>query len=406
MIGFIVSAVGLPILGVLAVSFAGGFEHLADRISPTFARVLSLLIMLTIGPCFAIPRTASTSYEMAVAPFAGSLPTWLTQLLYSAVFFALAFILAQHPEKLSKAFGKIMGPLLVALIVVLFIACLVILPSSFSAPMGNYEHGQIAQGFLDGYQTMDLLAALYFGIVISANARTMGIDNEHAVRWETALAGIGTGILLTVVYAALAFVGMVSGTMVSIDPANDTGATVLTNLTSRAFGLPGTALLGLVFVVACFNVCTGLLCTCSTYFHNMMPSVAGMRMSYRRWTAVMALFSFMISNAGLSTIITVSVPVLVALYPVAIVLVVLSLVHRPLTSHAPRIYVWTIGLVGAFGVIGLIDTITQTFGWTMPYLHDALAGVPGQSMQIAWMIPAAIGIVCGIIDSALRRTKA
>ena len=123
-IGFIVSAVGLPILGVLAVTFAGGFDKLAGRVSPKFALFLGLAIMLTIGPCFAIPRTATTSYEMMVAPF---LPArtgwggWTTQLAYSLVFFAVAFLLAQHPEKLSAVLGRFMGPLLLVMIAVLFV---------------------------------------------------------------------------------------------------------------------------------------------------------------------------------------------------------------------------------------------------------------------------------------------
>ena len=124
-IGFIVSAVGLPILGVLAVTFAGGFDKLASRVSPKFALFLGVAIMLTIGPCFAIPRTATTSFEMMVAPFVPSSYGWLAQLIYSLVFFTLAFLFAQHPEKLSKVLGRFMGPLLLVLIAVLFIACLI-----------------------------------------------------------------------------------------------------------------------------------------------------------------------------------------------------------------------------------------------------------------------------------------
>ena len=245
--GFIVSAVGLPILGVLAVSAAGGFEQLANRVSPKFSLVLGVAIILTIGPCFAIPRTATTSFEMAVVPFTADAPRWLTQLVYSLVFFALSFVMAQHPERLSKTLGRFMGPLLLVLIAVLFAACLVIGHGAFTAPYGNYASGQLARGFLDGYQTMDLLAALYFGIVISANVREMGVTDESANRRETGLAGVGTGVMLIAVYGALSYVGMVSGAFATIDPAKDNGATVLTNLTASAFGPWGTAFVGLVF---------------------------------------------------------------------------------------------------------------------------------------------------------------
>lgn len=291
-IGFIVSAVGLPILGVLAVTFAGGFDKLASRVSPKFALFLGVAIMLTIGPCFAIPRTATASFEMMVAPFVPSSYGWLAQLIYSLVFFTLAFLFAQHPEKLSKVLGRFMGPLLLVLIAVLFIACLIHGIGTPANPMGDYSTNQIARGFLDGYQTMDLLAALYFGIVISANIRAQQVDDESQVQKETAYAGLGTGVLLIVIYGALSYVGVVSGAIATIDPTKDTGATVLTNLTSSLFGTFGTAFLGIVFVIACLNVCTGLIGTCATYFHTRFRTVAGRTLSYRTWQVIFTVFSF------------------------------------------------------------------------------------------------------------------
>ena len=132
-----------------------------------------------------------------------------------------------------------------------------------------------------------------------------------------AYAGLGTGILLIVIYAVLGYVGVVSGSIASVNPATDTGATVLTNLTASLFGTFGMVFLGIVFVIACLNVCTGLICTCATYFHTRFATVAGRRVSYRAWQALFTVFSFVVSNAGLSMIIKVSVPVLAALYPIA-----------------------------------------------------------------------------------------
>lgn len=361
-IGFIVSAVGLPILGVLAVTFAGGFDKLASRVSPKFALFLGVAIMLTIGPCFAIPRTATTSFEMMVAPFVPSSYGWLAQLIYSLVFFTLAFLFAQHPEKLSKVLGRFMGPLLLVLIAVLFIACLIHGIGIPANPMGDYSTNQIARGFLDGYQTMDLLAALYFGIVISANIRAQQVDDESQVQKETAYAGLGTGVLLIVIYGALSYVGVVSGAIVTIDPAKDTGATVLTNLTSSLFGTFGTAFLGVVFVIACLNVCTGLIGTCATYFHTRFQTVAGRTLSYRTWQVIFTVFSFIVSNAGLSAIIKVSVPVLSALYPIAIVLVLLALTHKSLGARFPHVYFWTVLLVGIASFATCISSLVAVFG--------------------------------------------
>lgn len=402
-VGFIVSAVGLPILGVIAVSMAGGFEQLAKRVSKRFSIVLGTIIILTIGPFFAIPRTATTSFETAIIPFAGDTPRWVLQLAYSLVFFTFSFLVAQHPEGLSKTIGRFMGPILIVLIAVLFVSAVVMKHPALPAPSGNYAHGLIPRGFLDGYQTMDLLAALYFGIVISANLRTMGVTDESRNRQETAKAGLGAGILLVVIYASLAFVGAVSSSLAPIDAGRDTGAAVLTNLTTSAFGPLGTLLLGLIFVIACFNVCTGLISTCSSYFQNQFPVVAGRRITYRAWSIIFTVFSFVVSNAGLAVIIKVSIPVLSALYPISIVLVALSLLHRVFSSKFPRVYFWTVLCVGVVSICECVNSLVMTFGGMLPWLNAALKTLPFASAQLSWLLPAALGLIIGIADSLIRR---
>ena len=421
-IGFIVSAVGLPILGVLAVTFAGGFDKLASRVSPKFALFLGVAIMLTIGPCFAIPRTATTSFEMMVAPFVPSSYGWLAQLIYSLVFFTLAFLFAQHPEKLSKVLGRFMGPLLLVLIAVLFIACLIHGIGIPANPMGDYSTNQIARGFLDGYQTMDLLAALYFGIVISANIRAQQVDDESQVQKETAYAGLGTGVLLIVIYGALSYVGVVSGAIATIDPTKEgewlrvvralgvrrreavvmRRVMTLADLTSSLFGTFGTAFLGVVFVIACLNVCTGLIGTCATYFHTRFRTVAGRTLSYRTWQVIFTVFSFIVSNAGLSAIIKVSVPVLSALYPIAIVLVLLTLTHKSLGARFPRVYFWTVLLVGIASFATCISSLVAVFGGSIGWLDAALAMLPLQQYQLGWVVPAILGVAIGIADAPRR----
>ena len=399
MVGFVVSAVGLPILGVIVVAQAGGFGNLSARVSKRFALVLGVAIMLTIGPLFAIPRTASTSFEMAVVPFAGQQNLWLVRLLYSLVFFGLAFLVAQHPDKLSQVLGKVMGPLLLVMIVVLFAACLFAKHPGFANPQGSYAHHQLMQGFIDGYQTMDLLAGLYFGIVISANISSMGVEDEHDNRAETGIGGIFTGIMLAIIYAMLGFVGAVSGSYQAIDGATDTGATVLTNLTDRLFGHVGTMFVGLIFIVACFNVCSGLLSTCSSYFHKQFGTVLG----YRGWTIVFTLIALVIANIGLSAIIKLSVPVLEALYPIAIVLVLLSLLHGVFTRHFPAVYFWTVLFTAIDSVANGIANLVAAFGGRLVWLETACNWLPLNSVALGWVVPALAGFVVGIIVSIAER---
>ena len=223
---------------------------------------------------------------------------------------------------------------------------------------------------------------------------------------ETAVSGISLVnticVLLIVIYGALSYVGVVSGAIATIDPTKDTGATVLTNLTSSLFGTFGTAFLGVVFVIACLNVCTGLIGTCATYFHTRFRTVAGRTLSYRTWQVIFTVFSFIVSNAGLSAIIKVSVPVLSALYPIAIVLVLLTLTHKSLGARFPRVYFWTVLLVGIASFATCISSLVAVFGGSIGWLDAALAMLPLQQYQLGWVVPAILGVAIGIADAPRR----
>ena len=176
--GLAVSAVGLPIAGVVAVARAGGLDKLAGRVHPVFAMVFTILVYLSIGPCLAIPRTASTSFQMLVPLIGGGSGL---QLAYSVLFFAAAFLVALQPEKLTNWLGRILCPSLILLIVVLFAGCLAHpLAAYYGAPSAEYAALPTVQGILYGYQTMDTLAGLNFGAVIALNIRARGVTESRA----------------------------------------------------------------------------------------------------------------------------------------------------------------------------------------------------------------------------------
>ena len=223
--GLAVSAVGLPIAGVVAVARAGGLDRLAGRVHPVFAMVFTILVYLSIGPCLAIPRTASTSFQMLVPLIGGG--TGL-QLAYSVLFFAAAFLVALRPEKLTDWLGRILCPCLIVLIVVLFAGCLIHpLAAHYGTPSAEYAALPAVQGILYGYQTMDTLAGLNFGAVIALNIRARGVTESRAVEGGTIRAGFIAGGLLLVVYAMLGHAGAETGT---VYPGLATGAEVLTAL--------------------------------------------------------------------------------------------------------------------------------------------------------------------------------
>ena len=250
-LGLAISAVGLPVAGVIAVARADGLDKLAGRVHPVFAQVFMILIYLSIGPCLAIPRTASTSFEMAVTPFLGeSAPAGMLQLIYSVLFFAAALALALQPERLTDRLGKVLCPILIALIVVLFVGCLVKPVGGYTVPTGNYTGNQAVRGFLDGYQTMDTIAALVFGIIIALNIKARGVEQEKSVVRGTIRAGWIAGAMLLVIYAMLAHIGAMAG---GAFPGATNGAEILTKMVPAVFGTWGSAILAAVFVIACFN---------------------------------------------------------------------------------------------------------------------------------------------------------
>jgi LIVCS family branched-chain amino acid:cation transporter len=402
MVGFLIAAIGLPVMGFIAVALAGTARELAGRVHPKFGEFFVAAVYLAIGPCLAIPRTSSTAFEMLVPLLPEGVSLGTARLVFAIGFFVVAFVLTLRPGVITRVLGRITGPALIALIVLVVGAAVISPLGPAAVPQAPYDAGAAVQGFLTGYQTMDLLAALYFGIVISANIRAQQVDDESQVQKETAYAGLGTGVLLIVIYGALSYVGVVSGAIVTIDPTKDTGATVLTNLTSSLFGTFGTAFLGVVFVIACLNVCTGLIGTCATYFHTRFRTVAGRTLSYRTWQVIFTVFSFIVSNAGLSAIIKVSVPVLSALYPIAIVLVLLTLTHKSLGARFPRVYFWTVLLVGIASFATCISSLVAVFGGSIGWLDAALAMLPLQQYQLGWVVPAILGVAIGIADAPRR----
>lgn len=384
MAGFALTAVGFPILGVAAVAGSGGLTALGNRVHPKFSFVFTLLVYLSIGPCLAIPRTASTSFEMAVKPFvtggAG------VQLLYSAMFFGIAFLVALKPDRLTQRLGKILTPCLLTLIVILFAGCLIHPAGTYALPSGPYADTPFSKGFLEGYQTMDTIAALNFGLVIAMNIQALGVKQDDGVVKETVKSGVIAGVIMILVYGALAHIGAMAGGSLE---RTENGAGTLTALARYLFGNTGTILLGVIFLIACLNTCIGLLSCCGSYFSTILP-----RPGYVGWVGIFAAASMVVSNAGLNKILEVSVPVLNAIYPVAIVLIVLALLHR-FIRKLRYIYQCVILFTGIASVLSAI----MESGIYLPVIGGLTERLPFYSAGLGWLVPAATGAAVGILLS-------
>ena len=383
LIGFSLTAIVFPVLGVIAIAMAGDLMHLSGRVGRKFAMIFTILVFLALGPGLAIPRNAAVSFEMAVVPFMKQVPLW-SRILYSLIFFAISYLLSVKPEKLVDWLGKILGPILIGLMLLIVIGCFLNAPGGFAAPSGDYAANQITHGFMDGYNTMDTLAALNFGNIIALNVINKGIREKKTVVKYTINAGIVAGILLFVIYAALSLVGALSGGTFT-NATN--GANVLTNIVSYLFGMPGLILLDMIYVLSCLTTCVGLLCSCSEFFASIT------KMSYKKWVALFAGTSFLISIIGLDQILRISVPILTAIYPIAMVLVILGLLQKQI-AKAPKIYPCAITVTAVVSVIYALNSI----GIIIPGITNLILSIPPLP-DLCWVIPALIGAVIGWIWS-------
>lgn len=385
MVGFTLSAIGFPILGVIAVAKAGGLDVLGKRVHPRFAFVFTLLIYLSIGPCLAIPRTASTSFEMAVVPFLGQNGSLrVAQALYSAAFFTIALLLALRPDKLTQRLGKILTPCLLGLILIIFLGCVIRPIGDYGMPVNSYERNPLVKGFLEGYLTMDTIAALNFGIIIALNIRAMGVTDEEEVVKSTIQAGLLAGVILLCVYSALAHIGAQAGGTFGL---MENGAQTLNQVVRFQFGMPGTLILAAIFFIACLNTCVGLLSCCSKYFCTIIPQIG-----YRLWVCLFAGVSLVISNVGLNKILEISVPVLNMLYPVAIALIILAFLH-PLIKNRKWVYPTCILFTGVVSVVSSLEQISVI----LPGVTGLVGRLPFYEMGLQWVIPAAAGAALGYV---------
>lgn len=394
MAGFFITAVGFPIMGVIAVAKSGGLRNLADRVNPVFAGIFTVLIYLSIGPCLGIPRAGSLPFEMAVAPFltGTNVSTTFARFVYTLVFFTVAYWLCLTPSKLVDRIGKFLTPTLLTLIALVFLASIFKPLGGYGVPTGEYASGPFVKGFLEGYLTMDTIAALNFGIVISFAIKSKGVTSEKAVVSSSIKAGLIAGALLIAVYSMLCHLGAASGGRFG---ETENGAQTLNNVMTYIFGEPGAILLAVIFTVACLTTCVGLITSCSEYFETLSSKV-----SYKAWVRILSLSSMVLANMGLTKILAVSVPVLNAIYPIAIMLIVLAMLDK-LFNGNKMVYSFTILFTG---VVSVVDALSQA-GINVGFLVNAFSKLPLYSQGLGWIVPAVLGMVLGYVVSLMNKDK-
>lgn len=397
MVGFIVTAVGIPILGVAAIgnTHSDGLQSLAAKVGKGYSYFLTCLLYLTIGPFFAIPRCATTSFTTGIVPLLGKTVSESTALLiFSAIFFGIVLFFSLRPANITVWIGKIINPLFLIFLAILIVAALINPISGISTlePDSAYKTGAFFSAFIEGYGTMDAIAGLAFGIVVIDIIRGMGVKDDSAVAKDVLLSGILTGVLMALIYVLTIFMGAQSRGLFEI---SENGGIALAQIAEYYLGKVGTIVLALTITFACLKTSIGLVTSCSDAFVRMFPK----GLSYKSWAYIFTVFSFVISNIGLSKIIEYSLPVLMFLYPLAITLIVLALIGK-LFEHDRKVYVSVTLFTGCAAVFDLIKTLPLGMRSVLyPDLCIKVAEkvLPWYDLNLGWVIPACVGFVLGLI---------
>jgi len=391
MLGFIVTGVGLPVLVIFAVSLVkGGAQAMGDRVHPVFSTAFMVAVYLCIGPFLAIPRNANVAFEMGISPFLPETTnTALILLLFSFLFFGLVYFISLNPSKMEKYMGRLIAPTLLIAIITLIIVGLFKIETPFLSPTEGYQTGAFFTGFLEGYNTMDALASLAFGIVILNSIQKKGIENRSQLTKYTFKAGVIAGILLSAIYVGIGLIGAKMASQGTFDDGTD----ILSTAATLLFGQSGTVLLGLIFTLACFTTVVGLTTACGQYFSNLLPKA-----SYKSVVLLVTLVGFTLSNLGLAQILKVSVPFLVMTYPLLIVLVVLTFFSRYF-KNTKAVYGTAMLFTGVFALISGLNA----FGLDLGPIQDLKNRLPLASVGLEWIVPALVGTALGLLLSLFSK---
>lgn len=401
-IGLLITGVGLPLLGVASMGMTGSNSvfDLAGKVNRPFAYIFTILLYLTMGPLFAIPRLATISFQLGLAPFVDKSKQGVSLLIFSAVFFIVTLWLARKPSKLMIYVGKWLTPIFLVLLGILVVTAVIKPMGGLNAiPQGQYAKSPVLAGFTEGYNTMDALASLAFGVVVIDTIKSLGVTHPGQIAKDTIRSGFICVILMGIIYAFLALIGTMS---VNKLPLATNGGVTLAQVFNYYFGSFGSILLALIAIIACLKTSIGLTSSVGETAKEMFP-----KFNYQVVLIVAGTVSFLVANIGLTRLINYSTPVLMFLYPLAMVLIIVA-VLTPILGDSKWIFgITTLSTIipALFAGIEALPKALRANG----FVHQILVWnsyLPLAEMSLGWVVPALIGLVVGYIVSRVYRNRA
>lgn len=387
--GFVLSGVGIAILTLVvgASNPKGYMDEISQKIAPWFAIAYLVFLYLSIGPFFAIPRTATTAFSVGIEPMLPADSHTISLFVFTTIYFVLAYIIALNPSKILDSIGRYLTPIFAILIVVLVV--LGAFRYGVAAPQpatAEYAGSAFGAGFLQGYNTLDALASVAFSVVAVATLNQLGFKNRKEYVSTIWVVGILVAIGFSVLYVGLGFLG----NHFPLDTAQlpqgaNIGASVLSSATQAIFGPAAQIFLAVMVTVTCFTTTAGLIVSTGEFFHNTFP-----KLSYKIYATVFTLIGFAIANLGLNAIIQYSLPVLMILYPITITIVMIVIVNKILPLSKPGMQ-FTIAIVALIAAASVLAPQFKIKG-----LENTINSLPLAGASLPWLLPALAGIILSL----------
>lgn len=381
LVGFALADVGFGVFGIIAtVTAGGGVDDMGRPIGKWFSIILGSLICLFIGPLFAVPRVAATTYEVSVLPYTDAIPAWA----FSLLFFAITFVLTVKQLKVVDIIGKILTPILIIMLAFIIIGAIV---NPIGTPVDTGATYQFSHGFLEGYQTMDAIGSLVMAGIFVFDVQAKGFRTKKEQLSVIIPAGIVSAICLTVIYGGLTYVGATASGLPEFQGLDR--VPLLVGSVSAILGTPGMTALAIAVAAACLTTSIGLTSMVGNFFDRITNS----KLPYKVNVIIICVVSFAMSILGVEAIVALAVNCLLLIYPVVIVLILMNIFDK-----------W-IPLKWAYrGAIfmALATSVLDVAGNYMPALKEIVLLLPFAEQSFAWIVPSILGgIVGAIVQKAL-----
>lgn len=383
-LGFLGTGALLPVLAVIAIALAGtDVRDLARRAGSVFGSVFPVLAYLSIGAFYALPRTGAVSMETAITPLFGVEGVFASA-VFNIVFFGVALALSWNPTTIMDTLGKFLVPALVVLLLIMIGVSITRWGAQPSTPAPEYADSPFTAGLLEGYLTMDSIAALAFAIVVISTLRSKGYQGRELVS-GTIIAGVGAGLILALIYLGLGSIGRV----IPDGAQYENGAGLLADASNLTMGTAGQVIFSLVVLLACLTTAVGLITATAAYFAEQYPG------SYRTWAIIFTVWSMVFATQGLSFIMTIAAPVIGFLYPPAIALITVTLIEPAFRSRTR--FTWALMLpVWTAVVLSLVETFIS-LGWGVSALSPIVSRAPLFDAGLGWVVPVLIAFLIGLV---------